>query len=305
MTFRSSSRRFTAPTAATLALLGALAHAGEPNPAPRTDDPDAVMADHGLMSSGAPLREGIRKQLEQLPLAKPVTTRRALAVITDFQDSRFEDWQGPGYNTVGEVAQTLEQMEAHWEWLSHGKEDMEWDIIRITLPTTLNPDAYPGWPEFRDAAGALIRAQVDITRYDANDDGVIDSAWLVLASKDQEFGYLIGGTSTNGGVNLFVDGQGNLSAATNSYGNYNHELGHTLGLPDLYGPYGTINYLSVMADSWPVPPQDFTAYERSLLGWAKPRTLAPGKHTVTLRPATSSFDAVRISSGRANEFFLI
>lgn len=294
-----------ATAAATLMLACSLASASTNNPAPASSDPAGVLADHGIMGSGIPLQGSVRKQLEQLPMLPHVTTRRALAVITDFQDSHFEDWQGPGFNSVGEVNQTLQEMETHWRYLSHRTEAMQWDIIRITLPVNLTPDAYASWPDFRNAAAALIRQQVDVSRYDANHDGVIDSAWLVMASKDFDYGYLIGGTSSNGGVNMFVDGQGDLSAATDSYGNFNHELGHTLGLPDIYGPYGTLGYLTLMADSWPVPPQDFSAYERRLLGWATPRTLAPGRHTVTLRPATQSFDALRIPSGRPGEYFLI
>jgi hypothetical protein len=54
-----------------------------------------------------------------------------------------------------------------------------------------------------------------------------------------------------------------------------------------------------------VPPQDFTAFERTQLGWATPRRLSPGTHTVTLRRATESFDSVRIDTGRPGEYFLI
>lgn len=266
--------------------------------------PAGVMADHHAFGSGTP-RALIRKQLERLPLVPKVTRRRALAVITDYADTRLEDWNGPGFNSTPEVRRTLDQMEAHWEWLSHGKENMDWDIIRVTLPVNRSAGAYAGWPEFRDAVATLIRQQVDVSRYDANDDGVIDSAWVIVANQDSGFDYLIGGASSHAGVNLFVDGQASLSVVVNAYGNFNHELGHTLGLPDLYGPYDTVHYLTLMSDSWPVPPNDFTAYERSLMGWLTPRTLAPGRHTVTLRNASRHFDAVRIPTGREGEYFLI
>jgi hypothetical protein len=266
--------------------------------------PAGVLNDHGVFGSGNP-RAQIRKQLSRLPLVPHVTERRALAVITDFADSRLENWQGPGINSEAKLRAQLDKMEAHWEWLSHGKEEMTWDILRITLPVPLAPGAFNGWWEYREAAATLVRQQVDVSRYDANGDGVIDSAWLVASSQDREYDWLIGGASSNGGVNLFVDGQASLSVQVGATGNFNHELGHTLGLPDLYGPYDTVHYLTLMSDSWPVPPNDFTAYERSLLGWLKPRTLDAGRHRVTLRNAGEHFDAVRIPTGRPNEFFLI
>lgn len=293
------SRRGLAGLAGALALcLAAAAHASHPAPEA------GVLADHNAFGSGNP-RAYIRKQLERLPLVPLATRRRALAVITDYADTRLEDWTGAGFNSPGEVRTTLDKMESHWEWLSHGKENMDWDIIRVTLPVNRSAGAYPGWFEFRDAVAARIRQQVDVSRYDANGDGVIDSAWVIVANQGADYDYLIGGTSSNGGVNLFVDGQASLSVRVDAYGNFNHELGHTLGLPDLYGPYDTLHYLTLMSDSWALPPNDFTAYERSLLGWLKPRTLAPGRHAVRLRDASHRFEAVRIPTGREGEYFLI
>lgn len=299
MQTQALSRRVLASLATALAFC--LAPAAQANhPASEA----GVLADHNVFGSGNP-RALIRKQLERLPLVPMVTRRRALAVITDYADTRLEDWTGAGFNSTGEVRDTLDEMEAHWEWLSHGKENMDWDIIRVTLPVNRSAGAYPGWFEFRDAVAAQIRQQVDISRYDANHDGVIDSAWVIVANQGDDYDYLIGGSSSNAGVNLFVDGQASLSVRVDAYGNFNHELGHTLGLPDLYGPYDTLHYLTLMSDSWPVPPNDFTAYERSLLGWLTPRTLAPGSHTITLRNASRRFEAVRIPTGREGEYFLV
>ncbi|MDF3031941.1 MAG: carbohydrate-binding, CenC-like protein [Moraxellaceae bacterium] len=259
--------------------------------------------------SGKPLplrgRVLLQKLREHFPRMPVITQRKALAVITDFSNAKLEDWTGPGFNDTGDIRATLDLMETHWAWLSHGREDIDWDIIRVTLPVPLAPDAFGGWPEFRNTVAALVRAQVDIADYDANRDGIIDSVWVIASSQGQEFDYLIGGTSSNGGVNLFVDTQANLAVTSNAYGNFNHELAHTFGVPDLYGEFDTQHYLTLMSDSWPVPPQDFTAYERTLLGWAQPRLLGAGTHRVELRVATRSFDVVRIDTGRPGEFFLI
>ena len=234
-----------------------------------------------------------------------VRLRKGLAVIADFADTELEDWQGEGINNTEELSQQLKQMEEHWAWLSRGRELFEWDIIRITLPVNLTPDAYPGWIEYRNAVGALIRQQVDVSQYDANRDGIIDTAWIIASNNGRPYNYMIGGTSSNAGVNMFVDGQNSVSIVAGATGNFNHETGHTLGLPDLYGSYGTLAYLTVMSDSWPVPPQDFTAYERTLLRWERPRRIAPGRHHIHLAPADQQMDAVRISTARPTEYFLI
>ncbi len=234
-----------------------------------------------------------------------VERRRGLAVIADFADSRLEDWQGPGIDNAGDLARQLRKMEAHWAWLSRGGEAFQWNIIRVTLPVNLSADAYPGWAEYRDAVGALIRAQVDVAKYDLDQDGVIDSAWVIASNQGMNYDYLIGGASSNAGVNLFVDTQDSLSVVSGATGNFNHETAHTIGIPDLYGPYETLHYLTVMSDSWALPPQDFTAYERSLLDWVAPRRLARGSQEVRLSSSRRGMDAVRIDTSRPSEYFLV
>jgi hypothetical protein len=196
-------------------------------------------------------------------------------------------------------------MEEHWAWLSRGLEQFDWDIIRVTLPVPLQPDAYPGWIEYRNAVAALVRQQIDVSQYDGNNDGVIDTAWIIASNNGIGYEYLIGGASNNAGVNNFVDGQNSLSVVVGATGNFNHEAAHTIGVPDLYGPYGTLEYLTVMADSWTLPPQDFTAFERSLLHWVTPRAINQSTPNVELRPASEYFEAVRIPTNNPSEYFLI
>jgi M6 family metalloprotease-like protein len=233
------------------------------------------------------------------------TNRKGLCVIVDFADVRLEDWHGPGINDISELSDGLRKMEDHWKWLSRGQEVFTWDIIRVTLPANLGPDAYSSWWEFRNAVADLAKQQVDISKYDANQDGVVDTAWYVISTAGHSYPYMIGGSSMNNGVNNFVDGQNSLSLIVGATGNFNHEVGHTIGLPDMYGPYGTLSYLTLMADSWPVPPQDFAAYERSVLGWIKPRQIKQSKKNIKLSAACKTRPVLRVSTPRKNEYFLI
>lgn len=231
--------------------------------------------------------------------------RRGLAVIADFADFQLEDWTGAGMNSVSELGTQLDAMADHWLWLSGGDEGFAWDVVRITLPAALGPSAYAGWMEYRDAVATLLRQQVAAPEYDADGDGTIDSAWVIAASGGYQFPYLLGGASRNAGVNLFVDLQDSTSVVAGATGNFNHELAHTLGVPDLYGSHGTLAYLTVMSDSWALPPQDFTAYERTLLGWLRPYVVHAPHKRVRLSAERQRRDAVRIDTNRDCEYFLI
>jgi hypothetical protein len=234
-----------------------------------------------------------------------VPIRKGLAVITDFADRRLEDWTGPGFQDVDDVRAELDEMERHWAWLSRDLERFRWDIIRVQLPQRAVADAYSDWVTFREAVVARVRQQVQTTDYDVNSDGVIDAAWLIVSSGFESVPFALGGASRNGGANVFVDGQASGSVQAGATGNFNHELGHCLGLPDLYGTYSTLNKLTVMNDSWALPPQDFSAYERVRLGWIHPQVIDKSTYGVWLPSAHERLAAVLVPTVRSNEYFLI
>jgi len=238
---------------------------------------------------------------------KPSRTgkRVGLAVIADFSDFRLEDWSGSGINSVAKLRSQLERMQEHWSFVSRGRERFEWNIIRISLPVARKADAYADGGAYRDAVANLILKEIDVAKYDRNKDGVVDTAWIVASSGDANYPYLVGGASKNGGVNMFVDGQADDSIVAGATGNFNHEAGHTIGLRDIYGDYGTLGYLTFMDDSWPVPPQDLSAFERVTLGWSNPEIIRENREGVRLKSALNSFDAVKVPTIRDEEYFLI
>lgn len=231
--------------------------------------------------------------------------RKGLAVIVDFANSKLEDWDGPGINDVSELSDQLHKMEGHWAWLSRGKEKFNWDIIRITLPVNLDRYTYWSWWEYRNAVADLVKQEIDVTKYDQNQDGIVDTVWIITSTSGQYYDYMTGGSALNNGINNFVDGQDSLSVISGATGNFNHEVGHTIGLQDMYGPYGTLSYLTLMSDSWPVPPQDFAAFERSTLGWVKPREILKTTRNIKLSSANKNMEAVRVPTTHKNEYFLI
>ena len=231
--------------------------------------------------------------------------RKGLAIITDFADRRLEDWTGVGFRSVDDLRGQLDEMERHWEWLSRDLEEFRWDIIRVQLPGRAVADAYPGWTAFREAVVALAREQVRVSDYDVNNDGVIDAAWSIVSSGFESVPFAIGGASGSGGACIFVDGQASGSVQARATGNFNHELGHCLGVPDMYGTYSTLNKLTVMNDSWALPPQDFSAYERVAFGWVEPEVIRTSRHGVWLPSANQQLAAVMVPTVRPAEYFLI
>ncbi len=233
------------------------------------------------------------------------SVRKGVAVITDFADRRLEDWTGSGMTQVADLSAQLRSMESHWAWLSRGLETYRWDIVRIQLSQPAVENAYDGWVAFRDAAVTLARQQIRTADYDVNSDGVIDAMWLIVSSGDKPVPFAIGGASRNAGANLFVDGQASGSVIARATGNFNHELAHCLGLPDMYGTYSTMNKLTFMNDSWALPPQDFSAYERVTLGWVHPQVVTATTRRVELPTAADHLAAVMVPTGHAAEYFLI
>jgi hypothetical protein len=239
-------------------------------------------------------------------LAPLVVQRRGLAVVTDFSTARLEDWTGAGFTSVDQIEAQLRSMEEHWAWLSRGLESFHWDIIRVTLPVELRPDAYLHGGVFRDAVAPLIRQKVDASEYDSNSDDVIDTAWVIPSSAGcPECTFITDGTTANLGVTMFVDSQNSSSIKGGNTGNFNHEVGHTIGIQDLYGDYGTLSYLTLMDDSWALPPNDFSAYERLLLGWVKPQVISQTKRAISLSQPGDHMQAIRIPGARQSEYFLI
>lgn len=282
---------------------------GGPEEQPDAGTPDSGPADAGSECSGA--EDGT----ECAAGAGPGTCRagscrayrltRALCLIADFSDATLEQHTGPGLRSVEEVRAMLDAMERHWRWASLETHRVEWEIARVRLDQPLSAGSFTDWAAYRDEVVRKARESLDLEPYDADGDGILDAMWIVASGHDSPPAYLSGGASRHLGANLFVDAQSSQSVAAGAYGNFNHETGHCLGLPDLYGPFGTIGFLSLMHDSWAVPANGFSAFDRMKLGWFEPTPVAQTTRGIELAPAEEELAAVRIPTPRAAEYFLV
>ena len=103
-----------------------------------------------------------------------------------------------------------------------------------------------------------------------------------------------------------------------------HELGHYLGLPDLYptssvtvggwGKYNVSDYSVMASGSWGTDPDggyipySMDVWSRYALGWCEPQTAeTAGDYTVAAQSyaADEAFNALYIPTGRENEYYLL
>ena len=67
-----------------------------------------------------------------------------------------------------------------------------------------------------------------------------------------------------------------------------------------------MNKLTFMNDSWALPPQDFSAFERVKLGWVHPQVItATTRRVSNCRRRHENLAAVMVPTGHAAEYFLI
>lgn len=179
-------------------------------------------------------------------------------------------------------------------------------------------DAHP-WTMVREAC-ELVNKSVDFSRYDNDNDGFVDFVYVIYAG----YGEADGGDANtiwphsyalskageycvvdNKEVELYACGN-EMDFATKhtmGIGPFCHEFSHVLGLPDLYTTGGqghkTVGKWSIM-DYGPYSneantPPTYSAYERFMLGWLKPRLLVEPEE-VELPELQASNSALLIST---------
>lgn len=193
---------------------------------------------------------------------------------------------------------------------------------------------YGGGPDDSAAGLMVLEAcreldnRIDFSRYDLDGDGMVDNIYFFYAGKGEADGgdpgtiwphswnlsdknreLTLDGVAIDAyACSPELDGEGK----PNGIGTFCHEFSHVLGLPDLYASSMSDALhpatWSLMAsgnynEDGRVPP-GLSAYERMELGWLQPKELSYPLD-VTLRPIGISNDACRISTMRANEYFLL
>ncbi len=175
-----------------------------------------------------------------------------------------------------------------------------------------------------DAANGIV----DFSRYDGDGDGYVDLLYIVYAGYSQSssgYGNDIWPRSGDAETGYFDkwDGKkisrfacssemkGSEGGVRDGIATFIHEYSHTLGLPDFYdtvsgATYG-MGFWDIMCygsyvGSWGV---GYTAYERAFCGWLTLEELPATATSVSLGNLADTKKAYKMSSGDANQYFVL
>lgn len=288
-------------------------------------------------------RRAVRKNQGLMTKHFPsIGQQRVLVILAEFSNSKFKveepkDFYYRMLNQVGfnEYGATGSAFDYFFE-NSGGKFMPQFDVYGpVTLSRTdsfygeddafgLENNAYQMIIE----ACEMLDGEIDFTKYDADNDGIIDNVYVFYAGKGQADG---GGATTvwphAGDIytklhqNVSLDGKildhyacsnewQNAKEQPDGIGSFCHEFGHVLGLPDLYSTNGRAvfhpYYWDIMSlgsyNNDSRTPPNYSSYERYALGWLEPEVLPSG--TVTIEPLGNSNMAYIIPTDIEDEYFL-
>ncbi len=275
---------------------------------------------------------------------------RALVVLVQYKDVKFtlsdpksyfdEMLNKDGFNQYGGTGCAAE----YFRESSNGQFRPVFDVFG---PVTLgqNRSYYGGNDYYGDDsqpylmvthALSALKDQVDLSKYDADNDGYVDNVYVFYAGRGEASG---GSEETvwphsahinDFGVKYSANGkQVNRYATSNEWeqsrpdgvGTFIHEFSHVLGLPDLYcTDYNTVA-TDITPGAWSVldygpynndgrTPPTYSVYERNAMGWIDLKELKEAE-TVSLNHIENTNEGCIIhtygTSGAVNpnEFFLL
>ena len=312
----------------------------------------AVDAPHGKPAAALP---GAVDLAPAVRVVATTGTLRSIALLVDFSDKRHTV-AASGFDSLlfGDVFGPS-SLRGYFREVSYGSPSAEG---LLTLTTEHPPSAIgPGWlplprtlayylaggdygigsypnncQKMVEDAVKLADPYVDFSRYDNDNDGEVDNLFVVHAGRGAERTGSPGdiwshswGTSSP----VSVDGVHVSAYSTEpeywvdpgdmTIGVYAHEMGHVLGLPDLYDrDYSSagIGEWSVMAGgSWNGPkglgasPARFDAWCAAQLGWLQPQTITGAPATLSLGGAagsrTAAYKLYPDGGTSSSEYFLV
>ena len=177
---------------------------------------------------------------------------------------------------------------------------------------------------YRDAIAKIVTNDIDWTRFDNDQNGVVDMAFFIYAGPGENGDggedslwpqeQVNGGTQGGISFGCYACTNETFYGTTDGIGAMVHELGHAMGLPDFYDT----NYVAYGMDYWDIMdsgcycsesyiPCNFTTYERDFMGWTPLVTLTPGvSQNLTLYPTSYDGQGYKIvNPENENEYYVI
>lgn len=291
------------------------------------------------------IRDSKAKSLEK---SNTSGTVRILVIMMQYPNRQFVKTQQQINNMFNQVNYSAENARGsvhdYYQEASYGQLNLVADVVG---PYTCNYNSrhYGSHGEGSAAQGSEFATEAmrkaaaggaDFSRYDSDNDGVVDCVHIIFAGYGQESG---GGDSViwshkwqaservvNNGkyartYSCSPELSGNSGTKISHIGVPCHEIGHVLGAPDFYdidyadnGQYPGMGNWDIMAGgSWNGTPHEggnspahHNAYTKAYIyHWVNPVVLS-GYDTLTLQPmSTDSGSFYRINTATPNEYYLI
>lgn len=273
-----------------------------------------------------------------------IGTVRGLVILAEYQDIKFSEKTTPelfkeligGQGYQGELASG--SVRDYFTDQSNGLFTPEFDVVGpVTLPQ--KRVYYGGDKEGEKASQMVIDAciladkehNVDFTRYDRNDDGIVDFIYVIYAGYGQAQGgpeesvwpqsssleYTYWKTLDGmylGRYSCSCELNGNEGEQLDGIGTFCHEFSHILGLPDIYDPVYSgclgMGYWDVMDigsyNNDSKTPSGYTAMDKYTVGWLTPEVLEEPGGNVRLEALGFSNKAYFIVSEKnPNEYYTL
>ena len=264
--------------------------------------------------------------------AFPSTGNRNMLVIL----GQFSDWKfvktNSDFNNLLNVGSS--SFKAYYQDNSYGALNVTTTVVG---PYTINMTMAAADKNIRSYIAQLVDAAnndgVNFANFDNNNDGVMDSLYVIHAGYGEEYSgapdYYVWSHSwdlntyarTYDGVYISSYATSselrNLSGSTiSSIGVICHEFGHNLGAPDYYdtddtdsgGTAWDLMKWDIMANgSWNNngdTPAQHNMYTKWKFGWANP-TIIRSAATLSLNDTSDNNEAYRVNTTTINEFFIL
>ncbi|MDR0681329.1 MAG: M6 family metalloprotease domain-containing protein [Dysgonamonadaceae bacterium] len=291
------------------------------------------------------------RKTEQSTLKKNVSTNqapkavtgnvRAPLILVGFQGKSFtkpkEEFEPLmnqiGYTAGGTITGSLRD---YFTASSYEQMDFQVDIFG---PYTLSHDI--SYYDFNSGGdpGLMVREAIiaasadgcDFSKYDINDDGIVDAVHVIFAGYGQEAGVPAGQAIWSHKSNVYppvtLNGKliypyscspelrGNNGSNITYIGAIAHELSHVFGLPDLYDTDSEENGTSVDVGPWDImasgtwndsgrTPALHSAWSRDFMGWT-PATELSSPADITLPHPETQGVTYKLNTTTPGEYFLV
>ncbi|MEM2976593.1 MAG: M6 family metalloprotease domain-containing protein, partial [Thermoplasmata archaeon] len=264
----------------------------------------------------------------------PPSSPRMIVILIEFQDVRHSPGREPEFfsDLLFNSSPGARSLRGYYFENSYGKLEVRGEVTAVWYRSDSNMSFYgadtlsgvdnANGPIHRLVTEAVRKAdaEVDFSIFDTDRDGYIDFLIIIHAGQGQESSYQNRDTIWSHRwydydepiVDGVAAGFYTMCSEFSPIGTFAHELGHELGLPDLYDIDGD----TLGAGSWDLmslgswldggaTPSHLSAFCKVRLGWIEPMALTASSENLSLQAVELSPSVLKLWVEPPHEYFLI